>query len=130
MTAVNIRLLYSDIEPNMALSWNRDVSASTGSAAIKNSIVGIIMTQKGTRPFDPDFGCAIDGQLFENMSPLVVDTIKTSIIDAIAKYEPRVSSLTVDVNALYDMNAVTATIYFSIIDNPDDLELIKLQLSA
>ncbi|MGQ3469319.1 hypothetical protein, partial [Xanthomonas campestris] len=30
----------------------------------------IITTRKGSRPFDPAFGCDITNELFENMTPL------------------------------------------------------------
>ena len=127
---VNLRLLYSDIEPNMQRDWNNDVAASKGAAAVRNSLIGIVTTIKGTRPFDSNFGCAISDMLFENMSPLTAESIRTSIVSAIRTYEPRVYNLSVEVIPQYDDNSVTVTIYYSIIDDPDDVEQIKLQLSA
>lgn len=114
---VNLRLLYSDIEPNMQRDWNNDVAASKGAAAVRNSLIGIVTTIKGTRPFDSNFGCAISDMLFENMNPLTAESIRTSIVSAIRAYEPRVYNLTVDVIPVYDDNSVTVTIYYSIIDD-------------
>lgn len=128
--SVNIRLLYSDIEPNMTRDWNKDVTASKGAAAVKNCLIGIVTTQKGTRPFDSEFGCDIGEQIFENMNPLTAQSVKTSIETAIRRYEPRVYNLTVDVIPAYDTNSITVTIYYSIIDEPEDIEQIKLQLSS
>lgn len=128
--AVNIRLLYSDIEPNLTKDWNRDVSASKGAAAVKNSLIGIVTTLKGTRPFNSSFGCEIGEQIFENMNPLTAESVRASIIAAIRTFEPRVYNLKVDVLPLYDENRITVTIYYSIIDEPDEIEKIKLQLSA
>lgn len=127
---VNLRLLYSDIEPNLTRDWNKDVAASKGASAVKNSLIGIVSTQKGTRPFDSNFGCEIGEQIFENMNPLTAESVRTSIISAIRAYEPRVYNLKVDVIPVYDENRITVTIYYSIIDEPEDVERIKLELSA
>ena len=64
------------------------------------------------------------------MNPLTAESIRTSIVSAIRTYEPRVYNLSVEVIPQYDDNSVTVTIYYSIIDDPDDVEQIKLQLSA
>lgn len=128
--AVNIRLLYSDIDPNLSKDWNNDVSASKGGAAVRNSLIGIVTTAKGTRPFNSAFGCDIGDQIFENMNPLTAESVRTSIESAIRAYEPRVYNLSIEVIPLYDDNSISVTIYYSIIDEPEQVERIKLQLSS
>ena len=128
--AINIRLLYSDIEPNLSRDWNRDVTASKGVSAVRNSLIGIVTTQKGTRPFDSNFGCDIGDQIFENMNPLTAESVRASIVSAIRTYEPRVYNLRAEVIPDYDHNSIDATIYYSIIDEPEEVERIKLQLSS
>lgn len=128
--SINIKLIYSDLDPNLTKAWNQDVTASRGSIAVKNSLIGIVTTRKGTRPFDSNFGCEIDDQLFENINPLTAESVKTSITSAIRAYEPRVYNVIVDVIPEYDTNAITVTIYYSIIDEPEEVEKIKLQLSS
>lgn len=125
----NINLLYSDLEPSMNISWDKDVQQTVGARAVKMSLLGIIITKKGSRPFDPDFGCDISSQLFETMSPLIANTIERNIILAIRNYEPRISQLYVQVTPLYDSNEIIVEVRFSIVDNPDVLEQIKLKLS-
>lgn len=125
----NINLMYTDLSPTMDMAWNKDVQKTTGARAVKNSLLGIIVTKKGSRPFDPDFGSDLGAQLFENMTPLTADTIEKNITTAIRNYEPRVYSLSVNCQPLYDQNAVIVTVRFSIVDNPDVLEEIKVRLS-
>ncbi|QPB12406.1 baseplate wedge subunit [Providencia phage PSTCR6] len=125
----NINLLYSDLEPSMNINWDKDVQQTVGARSVKMSLLGIIITKKGSRPFDPDFGCDISSQLFETMSPLIVDTIERNITLAIRNYEPRISQLYVQVTPLYDSNEIIVEVRFSIVDNPDVLEQIKLKLS-
>lgn len=127
---MNINLLYSDIDPELKEDWNHDVAKATGSRAVKNSLLGIITTRKGSRPFNPDFGCDLSDKLFEIMSPLIADTIQRDIVASVRAFEPRISTLAVQVTPLYDDNAVIVTVQFSIVDDPDTLEQIKLQLSS
>lgn len=124
----NINDMYKDLSPELTMAWNRDVASSNGARAVKNSLLGIITTPKGSKPFDPDFGCEIGDSLFENMTPLTANTIEKSITSAIRKYEGRIVRLNVQVQAQYDNNSVIVTVLFSILDNPDTLEQLKLQL--
>lgn len=127
---MNINLMYSDLSPEMSQDWKHDVAKVVGARAVKNSLLGIITTRKGSRPFMPDFGCDISDQLFENMSPLIADTIQRNIVSAVRNFEPRISRLTVQVTPIYDDNTVIVTVQFSIVDDPDTLEQIRVQLSS
>ncbi|ENB5601973.1 putative baseplate wedge subunit [Escherichia phage vB_EcoM_G2469] len=126
----NINKLYSDIDPEMRMDWNKDVARSVGLRSIKNSLLGIVTTRKGSRPFDPEFGCDLVDELFENMTPLTADTIERNIQAAVRNYEPRIDKLSVSVTPVYDDYTVIVEIRFSVIDNPDDIEQIKLQLAS
>lgn len=126
----NINLMYTDLSPDLSKAWDNDVADAKGARAVKNSMLGIIMTKRGSRPFDPNFGSDLSSQLFENMTPLVADTIEKNILSAIRNYEPRVYDLQVAVDPHYDSNALVITIRFSIVDNPDVLEEIKIKLHA
>ncbi|QIN96059.1 baseplate wedge protein [Escherichia phage MN04] len=126
---MNIDKMYSDLDPEMRTSWNRDVAKATGARAVKNSLLGIITTRKGSRPFMPEFGCDISNQLFENITPLITDTIKRNIVSAVRNFEPRISALAVGVTPVYDDNSIIVTVQFSIVDDPDTLEQIRIQIS-
>lgn len=125
----NINFIYTDINPEFSMSWDKDVAKATGARAVKNSLLGIITSRKGSRPFDPEFGCDLSDQLFENITPLTADTVQRNITSAIRNYEPRIDQLLVDVTPLYDDYTLIVTVQFSIVDNPDTIEQIKLQLS-
>lgn len=125
---ITINQLYSDFDPDLGKAWNNDVIKTIGINAVKNSMMGIITTRKGTRPFMPDFGCGLTDELFENMNPLTEDTLSKNITDAIKTYEPRISSVSCSVSSIYDDNAIIVTIYFSVIDNPDTINQLKLTI--
>ncbi|QJT71704.1 baseplate wedge subunit / tail lysozyme [Shewanella phage Thanatos-1] len=120
--------LYVDLDPTMQQSWNLDVASTKGLRAVRNSMVSIITTKKGSRPFYPEFGCDINEQLFENMTVLVADTLERNIISSIKAFEPRVDQLYVNAIPSYESNAILVEIRFSIIDNPDVIEQLKLEL--
>lgn len=127
--SANINQMYTDVSPEMTMAWNRDVSKAVGTRAVKNSLLGIITSRKGSKPFDPEFGCDMSDQLFENLSPLTANTLEKSITAAVRAYEPRIDRLSVSVTPQYDANAIVVDVRFSILDNPDTLEALKLQLS-
>lgn len=124
-----INQMYTDLNLEFKRAWNNDIKKNTGIKAIKDSLLLIVTTRKGSRPFDPRFGCDLNRALFENINPLTVDTLSKNINEAIRNYEPRVKRLDVEVTPQYDENAIIVTIYFSVIDNPDELEQLKVRLT-
>ena len=124
-----INQMYTDLDLNFTRAWNNDFKKNVGIKAVKDSILLIITTTKGSRPFDPNFGCDLNRALFENINPLTVDTLAKNINESIRNYEPRVKRLDVDVTPQYDENSIIVTIYFSVIDNPDELEQLRVRLS-
>ncbi|AHY25171.1 baseplate wedge subunit [Pectobacterium bacteriophage PM2] len=126
---MNINFLYSDLSPDMTQDYKRDVNRVVGARAVKNSLLGIITTRKASRPFYPEFGCDITDQLFENINPLIADTIQKNIVSAVRNFEPRISTLNVRVTPIYDDNAIVVTVQFSIVDDPDTLEQIRIQMA-
>lgn len=127
---MNINLLYTDLDPDFGKSWDNDVLMTRGARAVKNSIIGIVSTPIGARPFNPYFGCDLPDQLFENITPLVVDTVRKNITTAIRNFEPRVYNLQIDSLGNYDNNELIVTIKFSIVDNPAVIDEIKMKLSS
>ena len=108
---------FSDIDmgflPNPV---SKDVSRKYDENAIKQSIKNIIMTKNFERPFRSDVGSQISALLFEPITPIVSATIKKTIINTIATYEPRVKLLNVNVLLSPDNNGVYVTIVFTIIN--------------
>lgn len=109
--------IWSDISPDLGQSWNKDVKAVRGVKALNNSLAGIIMTRKGSRPFMPDFGCDIGNSLFELMSPQMTDGLKKDILLSIKKYEPRINSdkVYIEVQMDYDSNAISVNIVYALV---------------
>lgn len=112
---------WTDLDPEMEQSWDKDVAAVKGLTAVHYSMLGIVTTRKGSRPFMPEFGCDVGNMLFENWSPSLETNVKRTVRSAITQFEPRV--IVKDVSVVYqEENSIQITIYFAIKEIPDVIQ--------
>lgn len=117
-------------------------SSSTGGAfhvnyttlsQAKDNIINLIMTKKGERVGQPEFGCDIWKVLFEQIIDSDTDTIvETVIIDAISKWLPyiQVDEIILDINdENKDNNLIGVEIKFSLISNPNLRESVQININ-
>lgn len=120
-------IYFSDIDtlfkPNFGF---RDIGAVDNVDAVKNSIRNIVLTNRGERFFNKDFGCDVRKMLFENFDSSTEASIKSFIELAISNFEPRAKLIDVSVSGEPDLNAFAVTITFSTINSidPQTLDLI------
>lgn len=110
-----------DLFPNLV---NADVSKKADEEAVKESVRNIILTETGERLFQPNVGCDIKRQLFENFSPQTKFSIEGSIQTAIQQYEPRCQLVSVDAVPSEDQNSFFVTIIFYVINIPEQIQLV------
>lgn len=107
---------YSDLDFRFRLNPNTgDFALKKDVEAVKQSVINILLTSRGERPFAPDFGGDLQAYLFENFDDVTVATIENTIVNTLRNYEPRVRILTVDVGNLDYRNALRITIEMQII---------------
>ena len=92
----------------------KDVALKYGSSAIVQSLRNLVQLNFYEKPFQPYIGSNARKLLFENISPIVANSLKTTILEVIKNYEPRVTVDTCTVTALYDENAYSVDIIFFI----------------
>jgi phage baseplate assembly protein W len=68
-----------------------DVRPITNETAIKRSLTNLIRTRKGTRPFNPEYGCNISDYLFGYQPGFSEYEMQKIILDSIKNHESRVS---------------------------------------
>lgn len=120
-------LKYLDIPTNLDVHPIKgDLTMLTNENAIKRSILNLLYTDRFERFFTPNLGAGLKAYLFENISRDTEFVIKERITETITNYEPRANLISVDVKALPDDNAYSATITFSIANsvNPVSLGLV------
>lgn len=55
---------------------------------IKSNFINLILTRRGERVHQPDFGCRIHEYLFEQLTPENIEGARLSVIDAVNKWMP------------------------------------------
>ena len=98
----------------------------------KNNLLNLIMTKKGERVMQPEFGCDIWKLLFE---PIIRDDIDSkiefTINDAVKKW---LSYLNIDEivfdydDASIDKHTISLDIKFSLISNPNMTESLSIEI--
>jgi phage baseplate assembly protein W len=84
--------MASGYQPSLPLSINSlygpYVLASTFNATAKQNIKMIILTQKGEKLTDIDFGCGLKRYLFESAATFNETALKAEIINQVNEYAP------------------------------------------
>lgn len=112
--------VYSDIDfafrpVQMQDSAAGDVARKRDVEAVKQSVLNILRTNRGEKPFNPSFGSNVRAYLFENIDAVTRALIEEDIVFSLRNFEPRVNILQVDVTDIPDRNAVNITLELEII---------------
>ena len=81
-----------------------DLVLSKDASAIKQAIVNILLTNRGERLFNSNFGSDIRRYLFEPLDYATAAQINGSILDTLSRFEPRISVLSVESIPNFDDN--------------------------
>ena len=73
------------------------IQTSAYEDSIQESIYLILMTRKGERVMQPEFGCGIQDYVFESMDYGTLSKMSTSVKNALILWEPRIDEVEVDV---------------------------------
>lgn len=85
--------------------------------AVKQAIKSLVLTDKGERPFRPQFGSDIRRRLFDLMDPAIESSIEFDIRSAVRNYEERANIINVGVIGNPDTNDLQVSVSFSIISS-------------
>ena len=97
-----------------------DLVVSRDASAIKQAIVNLLLTNKGERPFNYDYGSDIRSYLFEPLDYGTASQIKRNIISTIDRWEPRISVQDIVAKPNFDDNGFDVEMTYEIrgTDNP------------
>lgn len=109
---------YSDFYTNFNVHpQNNKLAKYTNEEAVKRSVRNLIQTDKNDRLFHPELGCKVRNLLFENMSEIVVDEIRSTIRETVETYEPRARIIDIVVQANDARQSYDVYIYFNVINS-------------
>jgi phage baseplate assembly protein W len=100
----------------------------------KSNLINLILTKKGERVSQPDFGCDIWKVLFEPIIDGEIDSkVETTIIDAVSIWLPYISidEIFLEYNPeTVDRNGLNIEIKFSLSSNPNLGESVTLNVNS
>jgi phage baseplate assembly protein W len=102
----------------------------TDNKAIKADLLHLLLTRKGQRLYNPEFGTRLLEYIYEPYDGLTFNDIRNEINDVVKRYLPQVSlnNLTVDPSPLNEY-AVLVTIDYTITDDVFEMsEIIQINL--
>jgi len=89
----------------------------------------LILTRKGERVHQPDFGCGIHDYLFEQLTPENVEGARLSVISAVDKWMPFLELIGFDLDASpedLDNNRLRLYVSYRLRKNPNISDTIVL----
>jgi len=115
---------YSDFYTNFnAHPQNNRLAKYTNEEAVKRSIRNLVQTDKYDRLFQPEIGCRVRSLLFENMSPVIEEEIKSTIRETIEIYESRARVIDIIVQSNESRQSYDVYIYFEVINSVNPVSI-------
>lgn len=125
--AQTLKKIYTDIDFSFTrIPGKNDIALSFDEMAVIRSIRYLLLTRNYERPFQPTIGSQLNALLFEPISTLTANQIRSEIENTIKNHEPRVNLVQVTINEDPDNNAYDVSLEFFIGNNssPTAINLI------
>ena len=130
-------VLEKDLNPDIKIGISLPMDHTDGSGFFPgtsttlsqtgSNIRNLLLTNKGERVGQPEFGCGLLQILFEPLSDTLIDNVTSSIEEALATWLPHVliNKLNVEGDEV-EQNQLNIEIEFSLTIQPDVLDSISL----
>jgi len=89
-------------------------SSYTTQAAVISNLKNLILTTRGERYMQPEFGTSIRSVLFENNVEDLRDILEDTVQDDIERWLPYVTLIDIETELSADMHSLTVRLYFQI----------------
>ena len=114
---INTIDVNNNVAVGVAIPFNQPAvfrSTFTTVDQIKSNIINYILTNKGERIFNSNFGSNIRNQLFNNSTPQTVSNIELTLRSELETNFPQVQVQSLTVTPNYDINTIDIVIVYSI----------------
>jgi phage baseplate assembly protein W len=118
-----VRVNPLDLQGNIAIGVSLPFNGPSGpfnstystQTQIKSNLLNLLLTNKGERVFNPEFGADLGTALFEGINENIIDTITDLINTNVEIFVPEVQirDVVVDINTP-DNNAVSVTVNYKL----------------
>jgi len=82
-----------DFNREFDFNKDNDLAVVGGVDAVKQSIINIVTTNHGEKPFDYTYGADLESQLHDDATLGLIKSIENSVEESISAREPRVSNV-------------------------------------
>jgi phage baseplate assembly protein W len=91
----------------------------------KSNFLNLLLTNRGERILNPEFGSGLRQLLFENITPITETNIKDTIISSANIYIPEITINDIVIDNDYDNNRININIKYllNISGNPDQITI-------
>ena len=96
-----------------------DLLVKKEDAAVKQAVLNLLLTNKGERLYDAEYGSDLKSHLFEPLDFGTAGSIKDNISKTIDTYEPRVSIETLLVEPNIESNGFDVRLDFQVLSRAD-----------
>jgi phage baseplate assembly protein W len=111
-----------DLQGNIAIGISLPFNGPAGpfnktystSDQIKSNLINLLLTNKGERIYNPEFGCDLKTVLFEGITEDITYTIQNLITTNVNIFVPEVTISKVDVIKDEDHNTITVSVQYTI----------------
>jgi phage baseplate assembly protein W len=115
-----IRVNPLDLRKNIAIGVSLPFDGPSGpfnstystQDQIKSNLISLILTNKGERVFNPEFGIDLREVLFEGLTDDIIPVIQDLIITGTNVFVPEIESPQVIVNLNKDNNSISITVNY------------------
>ena len=97
-----------------------DLQVTKDDAAVKQSVVNLLMTIPGERPFQSKLGSRISELLFEPLDYGIAAQIQDEIRTTLRNYEPRIGIVQLVVEPEYEQNSFSVHLEYEIVGRQDN----------
>jgi phage baseplate assembly protein W len=118
------KTVFSDLDIGfIAHPITQQLTRKKNREAVRQSVKALVLTDFYERPFKSDVGCGIRRYLFELFTPATKQQMQNAIREVITNHEPRAEIIDILVEDRPDLHAVTVSVAFYIVNDPDPVVL-------
>jgi phage baseplate assembly protein W len=99
----------------------------------KSKFINLILTMKGERVAEPEFGCDIHKLLFEQKSDNLQDRAQQYILDAVERWMPYLRLVTIQIinsNTYLNDNSLNLYVEYTFANNPNATQSVQLSIGG
>lgn len=106
---------YDMSKKGMDLTGTGDVPILTNEQAVKESIHNLLLTEKGSKVMDVNYGLGLEQYLFAPIDEFTAQMMQFDITNGIKNFEERISDLEVIVTPTPDLSTYDITVNFMVV---------------